>query len=84
MASETKAIEIINKYLKRAQESNIRQCFPVVASQICGDNQLCERLIDFLGDVYIYAGLDENYQENECGLEIQEAISFLAFCNGKV
>ena len=84
MVSETKAIKIINKYLKHAQESNIRQYFPVVASQIMGDNQLCEHLIDFLGDVYIYTGLDENYEENECGLEIQEAITFLAFCNGKV
>ena len=84
MVSETKAIEIINKYLKHAQESNIRQYFPVVASQIYGNNQLCERLIDFLGDVYIYAGLDENYEENACGSEIQETISFLAFCNGNV
>lgn len=32
MVSETKAIEIINKYLKRAQESDLRQYFPVVAS----------------------------------------------------
>lgn len=84
MVSETKAIKIINKYLEHAQESNMRQYFPVVASQICDDNRLCERLIDFLGDIYIYSGLDENYEENACGLEIQEAISFLAFCNGKV
>lgn len=84
MVSETKAIEIINKYLKRAQESDLRQYFPVVASKICADKQLCEHLIDFLGDVYIYSGLDENYEENACGLEIQETISFIAFCNGKV
>lgn len=47
MVSETKAIEIINKYLKRAQESDLRQYFPVVASKICADKQLCEHLIDF-------------------------------------
>ena len=83
MVSEAKAIEIINKYLKCARESNIRQCFPVVASQIYGNSQLCERVIDYLGDVYICSGLNENYEENACGLEIQEAIQFLAFCNGK-
>ena len=32
MVSETNAIEIINKYLKRAQESDLRQYFPVVVS----------------------------------------------------
>jgi hypothetical protein len=84
MVSEAKAIKIINKYLQCAQESNIRQYFPVVASQIYSDDQLCERIIDYLGDIYIYAGLDANYEENACGLEIQEAINFLAFCNRKV
>ena len=58
MVRETKAIEIINKYLKCAKESNIRQYFPVVVSQIYGDNQLCERIIDFLGDIYTYDGSD--------------------------
>ena len=54
-----------------------------MASQIYGDGQLCEDIIDYLGDVYIYTGLDANYVENACGAEIQEAISFLAFCNRK-
>lgn len=83
MVSEAKAIKIINKYLQCAQESNVRQYFPVVASRIYSDNQLCEHIIDYLGDVYIYAGLDVNYEENECGVEIQEAINFLALCNWK-
>lgn len=83
MVSEEKAMEIINKYLQRAHEANIRQHFPVVASQICGNGQLCEDIIDYLGDVYSYAGLDEKYEEIACGTEIQEAIVFLAFCNGK-
>lgn len=84
MVSETKAIETINKYLTCAQESNIHQYLPVVASQIRNDSQLCECLIDFLGNIYVYAGLDENYEENACGSEIQEAINFLSFCNGQV
>ena len=83
MASEEKTIGIINKYLQRAHETNIRRYFPVVASQIYGDSQLCERIIDYLGDVYSCAGLDANYEENVCGAEIQEAINFLAFCNRK-
>lgn len=84
MINEAKAIKIINKYLKRAQQSGIHQHFPIVVSQIYGDKQLCEDIIDFLGDVYICDGLDVNYEENVCGSEIQDAIHFLAFCNGKV
>ena len=71
MVSEEKAIGIINKYLQRAHETSIHQYFPVVASQIYGDGQLCEQIIDYLGDVYTYAGLDANYVENACGTEIQ-------------
>ena len=81
--SETKAIEIINKYLKTAQEENVRQYFPVTVSRIYDDAQLRDCLIDFLGDTYIYDCLDENYEENAHGTEIQAAITFLAFCNGK-
>ena len=33
---------------------------------------------------YLSLSLDANYEENACGLEIQEAINFLAFCNRKV
>ena len=79
MLSEEKTIEIVNKYLQRAHEANIRRSFPVVASKIYSDGQLCERIMDYLGDVYTCAGLDENYEENACGAEIQEAISFIAF-----
>lgn len=53
------------------------------ASQIYGNGQLCEHIIDYLGDVYRCAGLDANYIENACGAEIQSAIHFLVFCNGK-
>lgn len=81
--SETKAIEIINKYLKTAQEANVRQYFPVTVSRICNDAQLRDCLIDFLGDTYIYDCMDETYEENVRGTEIQAAIAFLAFCNGK-
>lgn len=83
MLSEEKAIGIINKYLQRAHETNIRRYFPVVASKIYSDGQLCERIMDYLGNVYTCAGLDENYEENACGAEMQEAISFIAFCNRK-
>lgn len=83
MVSEEKALGIINKYLQCACETNIRRYFPVAASQIYDNGQLCEHIIDYLGDVYSYAGLDANYVENACGVEIQEAINFLAFCNGK-
>ena len=82
-AEPAPTIEIVNKYLQRAHEANIRRSFPVVASKIYSDGQLCERIMDYLGDVYTCAGLDENYEENACGAEIQEAISFLAFCNRK-
>ena len=34
MLSEEKTIEIVNKYLQRAHEANIRRSFPVVASKI--------------------------------------------------
>ena len=83
MVSEEKAIGIINKYLQRAHGTNIRRYFPVVASELYGNGQLCEHIIDYSGDVYAYAGLDANYAENACGTEIQEAINFLAFCNRK-
>ena len=83
MLSEEKAIGIINKYLQRAHDTNISRYFPVVSAKIYSYGQLCERIMDYLGDVYTCAGLDENYEENACGAEIQEAISFLAFCNRK-
>lgn len=83
MLIEEKTIEIVNKYLQRAHEANICRSFPVVASKIYSDGQLCERIMDYLGDVYTCAGLDENYEENACGAEIQEAISFIAFYNRK-
>lgn len=84
MTSEAKAIKTINKYLKCAPEARTRQYVPITASQIYGNSRMCEHIIDFLGDIYTYAGLDANYEENACGVEIQEAIAFLAFCNGKV
>ena len=77
-----KAINIINKYLKCAHESDIHRYYPVAASQIYNDKQLCARIIDFLGDIYIGSGLDVNQEENTTGAEIQDAIPFLAFCNG--
>lgn len=77
-----KAIGIINKYLRFAPESSISKLFPVSESQIRSDRQLRERLIVFLGDVYTYMGMDENYEDNHCGMEVQDAITFLAFCNG--
>lgn len=83
MVSEEKAIEIINKYLQFAHETNIRQYFPVTASRLYRDGRLCEHIIDYLGDIYICDGLDANHAENACGTEIQEAINFLAFCNRK-
>lgn len=82
MIREAKVIDIINKYLKCAHESDIHRYYPVAASQIYNDKQLCERIIDFLGDIYIGSGLDVNYEENTTGAEIQDAITFLAFCNG--
>ena len=51
MVREEKAIEIINKYLQCAHETSIRRCFPVVASQIYGNGQLCEHIIDYLGEL---------------------------------
>ena len=83
MVNEEKTIKIINKYLQHAHETNIRRYFPVEASQLYGDGQFCMRIIDYLGDLYTYTGLDANYEETVCGTEIQEAIHFLAFCNGK-
>ena len=53
MLSEEKTIEIVNKYLQRAHEANIRRSFPVVASKIYSDGQLCERIMDYLGNVYL-------------------------------
>ena len=79
MVSVEKAIGIINKYLQRANDANIRRYFPVEASRICGDGQLCEDIIDYLGDIYTCAGMDANYAENECGTEIQEVITFSRF-----
>lgn len=85
MISEAKAIKIINKYLQCAQDPNVRKYFPLEASRIYSDDdQLCDLLIDFLGDIYIYSGMDENYEDNERGSEIQEAITFLSFYNGNV
>lgn len=83
MISESKALNIINKYLNCSNESDIRRYYPVTASRIRNDSQLCERMIDFLGDVYTCSGLDANYEENTAGSEIQDVITFLAFCNGE-
>lgn len=82
MVSEGKAIEVINRYLKGANELNACRHFPVTLSQIYEDHQLCEDIMDYLGDIYVLTGLDMNNEETESGSEIMDAISFLAFCNG--
>lgn len=84
MISEAKAIRIINKYLQCAKDQNVRKYFPIEAYKIYSDDQLRELIADFLEDIYVYAGMDENYAENACGLEIQEALMFIYFYNGNV
>ena len=64
MLSEEKTIEIVNKYLQRAHEANIRRSFPVVASKIYSDGQLCERIMDYLGDVVFLVVMFFKYKKH--------------------
>jgi hypothetical protein len=82
MIDENKAAKIINRYLENENNSLKAQFYPISACTLTLDSQLCNELIDFLGDVYTCTGLDNNYEENIYGAEIQEVIQFLAFCRG--
>ncbi len=83
MIREQTAIETINMYLKDAHKSDAYRHFPVAAPRIYNDHELCEDLIDFLGDIYVRTGLNKDNEETECGSEIMDVINFLAFCNGR-
>ncbi len=82
MIDESRAVSIINRYLENENSSIKAQFFPVSVYTLTHNSQLCDILIDFLGDLYVCKGLDSNYEENVYGAEMQEAIQFLAFCRG--
>ena len=82
MIKESKAVAIINCYLDNAHESVKARFYPVSFSSLVNDAELCDELIDYLGDIYVCSGLDNNYEENSCGAELQSVIQFLAFCRG--
>lgn len=83
MINESAAIVTINKYLIDAHASYAYRHFPVTAPRIYKDHELCDDIIDFLGDIYVRTSLDMDNKETECGSEIMDVINFLAFCNGK-
>ena len=83
MITSNKAVQIINKYLEKECNSMVKQDVSVSVSSLRNNIDLCDKLIDFLGDLYVRKGLDTDYEENICGTEIQEVIHFLAFCRGQ-
>lgn len=83
MIDEKNALQIINKYLNYTNNSLRTEYFPIINTKLYSDIQLCNDLIDFLGDLYVCLGLNENYEENDLGAEIQQGISYLAFVRGK-
>ena len=83
MISEHNAINVINQHLLLNQDQPIFRYYPVKLSQLNDSYQLCEALMDFLGDIYVTTCIGVNYKESLNGAEIYETIEFLAIKIGE-
>ncbi len=78
MFDSNKCIDTINLWIENSKNTDLMKNFPISEKDIIGNQTFCELLIDFLGDIYVYAGLDEQYNETKIGKSISEAIGFLS------
>lgn len=78
MLSIDRAIQLINQYISTSDNEVAEKPSPIEYKELLNDPTLCETLIEFLGDIYQYSGLDADYNETPTGSELQHLITFLA------
>ena len=78
MMSAGRAVQLINEWIVKMGNEAEEALRPVEYRELIEDRGLCERLIDFLGDLYICHGIDADDHDNQLGDQIQQLIAFLA------
>ena len=76
-----KNIEILNSLLSKTKDDTLKSILPVSVDNLMGNEELCEYIIDYLGDLYVVIGFDAKYCENEKGKMISHLIDFVAEFN---
>lgn len=78
MINAERAIQQINEYIVKMGNEAEETLRPVEYHELIRNHRLCETLIDFLGDIYLCYGIDDNFRDNQSGDQIQQLIAFLA------
>ncbi len=81
MKNQNKFISQINLILRTVKNEELLKMLPIAIEDLVNNPSLCEFLIDYLGDIYVCSGLDEQYNETLYGSLIYELICFLASIN---
>ena len=76
-----KNIEIINSLIIKSNNNELIELLPITTDKLKTDEILCETIMDYLGDIYVTIGFDENYCENNFGKLISNAIDFVVRCS---
>jgi len=74
-------IKLINVMISESEDDELRDLLPISDENIKNNQILCETIIDYLGDIYVSVGLDEQYCETEYGKIISQMIDYLVRCN---
>ena len=83
MLKKEKCIQVINFLVEKSDNEEWKNLLPISQEKLEKSPMLCSDFIDYLGDMYVCVGFDENYCENEKGRLVGQAIDFLAWCNRK-
>ena len=81
MNEQKKYISMLNLLIKDTENKDFKDLLPFSIEKLQHNKILCEAIIDYLGDIYVCKGLDENYCETQYGNLISQVIGFLAQCN---
>ncbi len=73
-----RAIQLINQYISTSDNEVVAKLFPIKYEELLNNPTLCETLIEFIGDIYQFSGLDADYNETPAGSQLQQLITFLA------
>ena len=76
-----KYIYILNLLIEESENNDFKELLPFSIEKLQHNQILCESIIDYLGDIYVCKGLDEDYCDTKYGSLISQVIDFLAQCN---
>ena len=71
----------LNEYIKHSDDLDIQKLYPISHETLSKDRDICNTLIDYLGDIYVSVGFDKKYAENDTGRKISELIDYISKCS---